>query len=61
MSRATSTIAASSALIVYGTGRTRDANRYAAEQVQKRLYGNYESAVPIRKDFEVDGRGVADS
>ena len=44
---------ASTALIIYGTGADAGANRYAAEQVRKRLYGRYESAVPIRKDFEV--------
>jgi len=44
---------ARSALIVYGTGPDAGANRYAAERVQKKLYGVFESAAPIRKDFEV--------
>jgi len=44
---------ARSAMIVYGTGPDAGANRYAAEQVQKKLYGAFESAAPIRKDFEV--------
>jgi hypothetical protein len=42
-----------SAMLVYGTLRDAGANRYAAEQLQKRFLDNYESAVPIRKDFEV--------
>jgi hypothetical protein len=42
-----------STLIVYGTLRDAGANRYAAEQVQKRMLGWYESEVPIRKDFEL--------
>lgn len=44
---------ARSAMIVYGTGPDAGANRYAAEQIRKRLYGAFESAAPIRKDFEV--------
>jgi hypothetical protein len=44
---------ANSALIVYGTGADGGANRYAAEQVRKRLYNHYQSAAPVRKDFEV--------
>jgi hypothetical protein len=44
---------ARSALIVYGTGPDAGANRYAAERVQKKLYSVFESAAPIRKDFEV--------
>ncbi len=43
----------SSALLVYGTWMDAGANRYAAEQVQKAFLDSYESAVPIRKDFEV--------
>ena len=42
-----------SAMLVYGTVREAGANRYAAEQLQKRFLDAYESAVPIRKDFEV--------
>jgi hypothetical protein len=42
-----------SAILVYGTVREAGANRYAAEQLQKRFLDMYESAVPIRKDFEV--------
>jgi len=42
-----------SAVLVYGTLRDAGANRYAAEQMQKQFLDNYESAVPIRKDFEV--------
>jgi len=41
------------AILVYGTGREAGANRYAAEQIQSRLLDDYESAVPISKDFEV--------
>jgi hypothetical protein len=42
-----------SAILVYGTVREAGANRYAAEQLQKQFLDMYESAVPIRKDFEV--------
>jgi hypothetical protein len=42
-----------SAILVYGTVREAGANRYAAEQLQKQFLDAYESAVPIRKDFEV--------
>jgi hypothetical protein len=42
-----------SAMLVYGTLREAGANRYAAEQLQKQFLDMYESAVPIRKDFEV--------
>ncbi len=41
------------ALIVYGTSTEAGANRYAAEQLQLHYLDRYESAVPIRKDFEV--------
>ena len=41
-----------SAILVYGTVREAGANRYAAEQLQKQFLDAYESAVPIRKDFE---------
>jgi hypothetical protein len=42
-----------SAVIVYGTLRDAGANRYAAEQLQRRYLDQYESQVPIYKDFEV--------
>jgi len=42
-----------SAILVYGTVREAGANRYAAEQLQKQFLDGYESAVPVRKDFEV--------
>ena len=42
-----------SALIVYGTTTDAGANRYAAEQLQKHYLDLFESAVPIRKDFEL--------
>jgi hypothetical protein len=42
-----------SALIVYGTQREAGANRYAAEQLQFAYLNQYESQVPIYKDFEV--------
>ncbi len=42
-----------SAVIVYGTVREAGANRYAAEQMQKRFLDRYQSEVPIYKDFEV--------
>jgi hypothetical protein len=41
------------AILVYGTGREAGANRYAAERIQSDLLDDYESAVPIYKDFEV--------
>jgi hypothetical protein len=41
-----------SAVLVYGTLRDAGANRYAAEQLQRRYLDQYESAVPIYKDFE---------
>jgi hypothetical protein len=44
-----------SAIIVYGTLAEAGANRYAAEQWQKQFLDAFESAVPIRKDFEVSG------
>src|SRR5258708_7682270 len=44
---------ASSALIVYGHGADAGANRYAAEQLQNRFFTMYESAIQIRKDFEL--------
>jgi hypothetical protein len=42
-----------SAILVYGTVNDAGANRYAAEQLQKDYLDWFESAVPIRKDFEV--------
>ena len=42
-----------SAAIVYGTVREAGANRYAAEQMRERFLNQYESQVPIYKDFEV--------
>ncbi|HTW63326.1 MAG TPA: C45 family autoproteolytic acyltransferase/hydrolase [Bryobacteraceae bacterium] len=42
-----------SALLVYGTMAEAGANRYAAEELQKRFYGALETQVPIRKDFEL--------
>lgn len=41
------------AILVYGTVTEAGANRYAAEQLQKQYLDSFESAVPIRKDFEV--------
>jgi hypothetical protein len=41
------------AILVYGTVTDAGANRYTAEQLQKAYLDTYESAVPIRKDFEV--------
>jgi hypothetical protein len=41
------------AVIVYGTNREAGANRYTAEQMQSRFLDQYESRVPIYKDFEV--------
>jgi Phospholipase B len=42
-----------SALIVYGTLAEAGANRYAAEELQRRFYRALETQAPIRKDFEV--------
>ncbi len=42
-----------SAILVYGTLAEAGANRYAAEQWQKLLLNQFESAVRIYKDFEV--------
>ena len=41
------------AVIVYGTMREAGANRYAAEQLQDQYLGQFESRVPVYKDFEV--------
>jgi hypothetical protein len=40
-------------IVVYGTVLDAGANRYAAEQLQRRLNEWYESAPPVRKDFEM--------
>jgi len=40
-------------LIVYGTVMDAGANRYAAERLQHRLLGWYETEPPVRKDFEM--------
>ena len=40
------------AVIVYGTLGDAGANRYAAEQLQRRYLEEYESRVPVYKDFE---------
>jgi len=50
----------SSTIIVYGTLIEAGANRYAAEQWQKQFLDQFESAVPIRKDFEATERELAD-
>jgi hypothetical protein len=50
----------SSTIIVYGTVLEAGANRYAAEQWQKQFLDQFESAVPIRKDFEVTEKELAD-
>jgi hypothetical protein len=50
----------SSTIIVYGTLVEAGANRYAAEQWQKQFLDQFENAVPIRKDFEVTERELAD-
>jgi hypothetical protein len=42
-----------SAILVYGTLAEAGANRYAAEQWQKQFLNQFESQVPIYKDFEV--------
>jgi hypothetical protein len=46
------------AILVYGTGREAGANRYAAERIQSDLLDDYESAVPIYKDFEVSDESL---
>jgi len=42
------------AVIVYGTDREAGANRYAAEKMQADFNNQFESRVPIYKDFEVN-------
>jgi hypothetical protein len=41
------------AVLVYGTQREAGANRYAAEQLQAQYLNQFESRVPVYKDFEV--------
>ena len=41
------------AVLVYGTQREAGANRYAAEHLQAQYLNQFESQVPIYKDFEV--------
>ncbi len=43
-----------STVIVYGTLRDAGANRYAAEQMQSQFLDEFESRVPIYKDFEAN-------
>jgi hypothetical protein len=45
-------------VIVYGTLGETGANRYAAEQLQKKLLNWYESEVPIHKDFETSDESL---
>lgn len=47
------------AMIVYGTVAEAGANRYAAEQWQQHFLDQFESQVPIRKDFEVTDAELA--
>jgi hypothetical protein len=47
------------AVLVYGTGREAGANRYAAEQLQAQYLNQFESQVPIYKDFEVSDELLA--
>jgi hypothetical protein len=49
-----------SAIIVYGTQAEAGANRYAAEQWQKQFLDSFESAVPVKKDFEVTDDDLED-
>ena len=48
-----------SAVIVYGTMKEAGANRYAAERLQDEYLGEFESRVPIFKDFEVTAEELA--
>jgi hypothetical protein len=50
----------SSTIIIYGTHLEAGANRYAAEQWQKQFLDQFESAVSIRKDFEVTDKELTD-
>jgi hypothetical protein len=47
------------AVLVYGTQREAGANRYAAEQLQASYLNQFESQVPIYKDFEVSDELLA--
>ena len=47
------------AVLVYGTQREAGANRYAAEQLQAQYLNQFESQVPIYKDFEVSDELLA--
>jgi hypothetical protein len=47
------------AVLVYGTQREAGANRYAAEQLQAQYLNQFESQVPIYKDFEVNDELLA--
>jgi len=46
-------------IIVYGTVLDAGANRYAAEQLQRRLNDLYESEPPVRKDFELSNEELS--
>ncbi|HXK06694.1 MAG TPA: hypothetical protein VMS37_30140, partial [Verrucomicrobiae bacterium] len=48
-----------SAVIVYGTMKEAGANRYAAERLQDEYLGQFESRLPIFKDFEVTAEELA--
>jgi hypothetical protein len=48
-----------SAVLVYGTQREAGANRYAAEQLQASYLNQFESQVPVYKDFEVNDEMLA--
>ena len=52
--------AISNAVIVYGTVTEAGANRYAAEQLQKRLLEWFETPVSIQRDFELSGQELHD-
>ncbi len=47
------------AVLVYGTQREAGANRYTAEQLQAQYLNQFESQVPIYKDFEVSDELLA--
>jgi hypothetical protein len=47
------------AVLVYGTQREAGANRYAAEQLQAQYLNQFESQVPIYKDFEISDELLA--
>jgi hypothetical protein len=47
------------AVLVYGTQREAGANRYAAERLQAQYLNQFESQVPIYKDFEVSDELLA--